>query len=707
MRFYKPQDTQYKDTFVPTEMPWDLVLGAVGREQQTYDKSISDAEATAFKLDNYYLDNNEARALEQQYNQQASTIANDISSTEGSYKGASSKLFKLANSWKVNEDVRRITENKAYALSEQERIKKLGDQYDPIYNTFTDWENTSMSGGKYRFVPQESYIYGREKQDLPKFFRDNLSKINADEYVVDEASRSKDGSYKRIGKTSKYINSPKLEKIALNKANEAIDTNSKELQYYMDSIVGVNKGFNSLSPEDQQKVKLGLQKDFYRAGVEQLFNSSSRSEDKGEALEPKDSSAKGGKNKPLKEEIPAESNILLNKNQFELGFKNAEEFKANVNKLDETIRTLEQSYNNPKTGDKEEILRKMNSLKNDREALSNAMEQTRREYLSKNPIQDTQYEQANKSINLYQPLVNNLNKSGKFNPNMRIDNTTGEVYEYLPSKNGEPGGEVKIQMKDSDKSNLSQYLKYTDLVEKSELKKSNIEDNLYAEYDDVLKENYKKNQLKFTAAELPGANNKDKKITTTFDEVNNALNDGSSFELIDADNKKLPMERNNYTYKTRNVLKNGRNGKVTFVVDVLDKDGVPVKEYENKFITAEATDSDSWAKKLESSYRNINDPTGTAMEMSILFSAQPIRKKLIETFGEEVSRKTDYSAKDVNINLKDSEGNSRSVKILKENNNYYRLDQDLQKINIGKTLEDAAFSLANYKIKLSNLQNTK
>jgi hypothetical protein len=126
MRYFNPELKDVQSTFVPTELPWEMMLKGLAMKQADFDKQAVDVEAkkNAFDLPtSLYIDNERTKAISEPYKKQYEEIANNFYNT-GNATETSKRLTNLHSKFTSLPEVRNAYKQaEINKLTEPERLK--------------------------------------------------------------------------------------------------------------------------------------------------------------------------------------------------------------------------------------------------------------------------------------------------------------------------------------------------------------------------------------------------------------------------------------------------------------------------------------------------------------------------------------------------------------------------------------------------------
>jgi hypothetical protein len=137
MRYFTPTSKDYQSTFVPTELPFELMLKSLDNKQQTYNTAQSKIDETSklFKVDKglSYDKTFGNRDLGEDYRKQLDQINEQMSSGKKDPSSAAREAVKLYDRFQNDEDVKIANRDAAISKAVYETVARnpeaLGDVY--------------------------------------------------------------------------------------------------------------------------------------------------------------------------------------------------------------------------------------------------------------------------------------------------------------------------------------------------------------------------------------------------------------------------------------------------------------------------------------------------------------------------------------------------------------------------------------------------
>jgi hypothetical protein len=131
-RFETYQNNEYTSQFVPTPMDANLMLGAIGQRQKSFDGAMDEASMFAAEVDYYHNDREIAEGILGKYDTQSNSIAEGLYQ-DGDGTGAARSIIKLKRNYNKDKQVGEIAalkRRKAQFDADMERIDNIKSPVD-------------------------------------------------------------------------------------------------------------------------------------------------------------------------------------------------------------------------------------------------------------------------------------------------------------------------------------------------------------------------------------------------------------------------------------------------------------------------------------------------------------------------------------------------------------------------------------------------
>jgi hypothetical protein len=208
MRYFTPTSKDYQSTFVPTELPFELMLKSLDNKQNAYDNTVNKANETLSALEvpkgfNYYKTFGNVDPGQKYRDELNQTVA-ELDKPQASLSGISKKIIDIKRRFDTDEDVKLARADALATPILNEAVVKNRNLIGPLYNPNVGMQpinlkergiNATNIGQVYGLTPNAGILENETTKTMLSTLKDQ---------VLDQTAIEAAGKYGKNAKIERY-----------------------------------------------------------------------------------------------------------------------------------------------------------------------------------------------------------------------------------------------------------------------------------------------------------------------------------------------------------------------------------------------------------------------------------------------------------------------------------------------------------------------